>query len=207
MQRSRSLYFRSFYVIVNNKKKHWGGEKNVFVVCWQNLKKGVLIQYLTLTIKRGLCKQSLLMRCYSNDSDKPDHSTTRTIILEDNAHKCTFTRWIGDRARVCSRLEMRLGLTEKCRRSSEARLGSDVTGVRVPAPTNWTKTGGGRELGPELLPIFHQNGRPNIPNIGHKSGECLKLLNSLKEPSISIINQFNIYCCYDVMRLLDVCLL
>ena len=152
------------------------------------------------------------MRCYSNDSDNPDHSTTRTIILEDNAHKCTFTRWIGDRARVCSRLEMRLGLTEKCRRSSEARLGSDVTGVRVPAPTNWTKTGGGRELGPELLPIFHQNGRPNIPNIGHKSGECLKLLNSQRacisfERSYAIINQFNIYCCYDVMRLLDVCLL
>ena len=65
MQRSRSLYFRFFYVIMNIKRNIEEGEKDVFVVCWQNLKKGVLFQYLTLTIKRGLCKQSPLMRCYS----------------------------------------------------------------------------------------------------------------------------------------------
>ena len=72
------------------------------------------------------------------------------------------------------------------------RLGSDVTGVRVPAPTNWTGEGG-RETGPQQLPIFHQNGRPNIPNIGHKSGECLKLLNSQKPCSLLSLSRGGAY--------------
>ena len=61
---------------------------------------------------------------------------------------------------------MRLGLTEKCRRSSEARLGSDVTGVRVPAPTNWTETGERENWGPNGYQYFIKMGTQIFPILG-----------------------------------------
>ena len=180
------------------------------MVCWQNLEKGVPFQYLTLVLV-------LQNMAYVNKALKWGVRITWWLRPLNNQFNSTWRRRINIcTITICSHeFETKRLFPSRDEARADWEVSEEFRGParlrchrsQSPGSDKLDRDRGEGELGPKLLPIFHQNGHPNIPNIGHKSSECLKLLNS-KGAVLSlcdIINQFNSF--DDVMRLLDVCLL